>query len=308
MLPIGTALAPPAPDVGNALDDLLARAREASAAGVASLWLGQVYDLDALTAWAAIGARVPSVTLGTSVLPLHSRHPITASSQAQTVQAAVGGRLRLGLGVGHKGSAEDRYGVPYDRPALRMREYLEALQPLLKQGGAAFHGQTVTADTTGGSTRVAGSVPPQVLVAAMSPAMLRAAGELADGTVTWLAGVRTVAERIRPALDAVNAAPEVVVGLPVYLTDDPDAARERIARAMAFYTQRPVYQAVLEREGATSPADVALVGNERELDRRLALLADAGATELLANLSGVPAGPEQDRTLEFLGSRSVSRR
>jgi len=47
MIPIGLALAPPASDVPNALDDLVARARSAAGAGMASLWLGQVYDIDA---------------------------------------------------------------------------------------------------------------------------------------------------------------------------------------------------------------------------------------------------------------------
>jgi F420-dependent oxidoreductase-like protein len=308
MIPIGLALAPPAPDVPDALADLLARAREAAAAGMASLWLGQVYDIDALTAWAAIGARVPSVLLGTAVVAVHSRHPIAMSSQAKTTQVAVGGRLCLGLGVGHRATAEDRYGISYDRPALRMREYLEALQPLLTRGEAGFHGRTVTADTRGWPADVPGAGPPPVLVAAMGPAMLRAAGELAGGTVTWLAGPRTIADHIRPALDKAAAgrpAPAVVASLPVCLTGDAEAARDRAAAALGFYAAVPAYRNVLDREGAASPADVALIGDERVLDQSLAGLVDAGVTHLVANMSGFVTEEERLRTLEYLASRSA---
>ncbi|MFB4295141.1 LLM class flavin-dependent oxidoreductase [Actinomadura sp. NTSP31] len=90
----------------------------------------------------------------------------------------------------------------------------------------------------GWSADVPGAGPPPVLVAAMSPAMLRGAGELAGGTVTWPPGSRTIADHIRPALDETAAgrpAPAVVASLPVCLTDDPAAARDRAAAAFDFW-------------------------------------------------------------------------
>jgi 5,10-methylenetetrahydromethanopterin reductase len=154
-------------------------------------------------------------------------------------------------------------------------------------------------------TAVPGADPPPVLIAALGPAMLQVTGELADGTLTWLAGPRTVAEHVVPALHAAargRPAPRVVVGLPVCLTDDPDAARERAASALSFYEALPSYRAVLDREGAGGVADVALIGDERELRAQIARLVDAGATEFLANPSGVATAEEYDRTVAFLGS------
>ena len=116
VIPIGLALELPSPSVANAVDDLIQRARSATDAGMASLWLGQVYDLDALTALAVIARHVSDVALGSAVTTIHSRHPIAMSSQAQTAQAASGGRLRLGLGVGHRAAVEQRYGVRFDHP------------------------------------------------------------------------------------------------------------------------------------------------------------------------------------------------
>ena len=88
MIPIGIALAPPAPDVANAIDDLVLRAQASPRTGVASLWLGQLFDIDAITAVAVIGREVPDVDLGTAVTITYPRHPIVMSSQAQTAQAA----------------------------------------------------------------------------------------------------------------------------------------------------------------------------------------------------------------------------
>lgn len=122
-----------------------------------------------------------------------------------------------------------------------MRDYLTPLHSFLHDGTAAFHGQALTADTSGFSAHVAGSTPPPVLVAALGPAMLRVAGELADGTVTWMAGTRALESRIVPAITAAAAgrpAPQIAVSLPVCLTSDPDEATARAARGLAFYAQQ----------------------------------------------------------------------
>ena len=308
VIPIGLALSAPGPDgANNAVDALVSQARDAAAAGLASVWLGQMYDLDALTALAAVAVQVPDIGLGTAVTVTHTRHPITMSSQAQTVQAASGGRLVLGLGVSHRRPIEQRYGIDFDRPARHMREYLNALRPLLRDGKVAFQGQTLTADTTGFPGQVSGSTPPAVLIAALGPAMLRVAGELADGTVTWMAGLSTIERHIVPVITAASAGrpPQVAVSLPVCVTSDPDQARERATRSLAFYSNVPSYRAMLDREGVTSPVEIAIIGDEQHLATQLRRLADAGATHFIANTNGVTTPAERRRTLAALGAFSA---
>jgi 5,10-methylenetetrahydromethanopterin reductase len=309
MIPIGLSLDLPAPGVANAIDDLITRARAAEAAGLASLWLAQMFDIDALTAIAAIGREVGRVTLGTAVTTTYPRHPITMASQAKTAHAASAGRLALGIGTSHRVPVETIYGYSFDRPARYMREYLTALLPLLRGEEASFHGAALTADTTGRSSRVAGATPPPpVLVAALGPVMLQVAGELADGTVTWLAGPRTIAERITPAITAASGsrpAPQVVAALPVCVTSEPEAVRDRASAGLAFYAARPSYQAMLDHEGAASPADVAIIGDERHVEGAIRRLADAGATHFMANTAGLATPADQARTIAFLGSLSA---
>jgi Luciferase-like monooxygenase/SnoaL-like domain len=198
------------------------------------------------------------------------------------------------------GGVEGMFGLPRDRPALRMREYLAVLRPLLRGEPVDHHGETLTVR---GQVGVPGATPPQVLLAALGPEMLKVAGEHADGTATWMTGPRTLADHIVPKLmraaqEAGRRAPRVVAGLLVCVTDDPDGAREQIASQFAPAGGVPEYRAVLDREGAAGPQDVAAIGNEAAVMRQLRRLADAGVTELVAAPFGT--ADEQARTQSLL--------
>src|SRR5262245_66070351 len=105
------------------------RFRSIADRGLSSAWLPQSAGFDALTALAVCGGQVPGIELGTSVIPTYPRHPVALAAQALTTNAAIGGRLLLGLGLSHKMAIEGAYGLSYDRPARHMREYLPALVP-----------------------------------------------------------------------------------------------------------------------------------------------------------------------------------
>ena len=121
------------------------------------------------------------------------------AQQALTVQAATGGRLVLGIGLSHQVVVEGLWGLSYERPARYLREYLSALIPLVSGGVAELHGEVVTA-VTYAPLDIPATRPPPVLVAALGPTMLDLAGRVADGTVTWMTGIRTVADHIVPCI------------------------------------------------------------------------------------------------------------
>jgi F420-dependent oxidoreductase-like protein len=178
------------------LSEICGQGQTAARAGFRTVWSAQAFGWDALTMLAALGSEVPGIELGTSVVPTPQRHPLALASHALTVQAVTGNRLTLGIGSGIGAMVEGMFGLPRDRPALRMREYLSVLIPLLHGEDVSHHGATITAV---GAVHVPGAQPPPVLVAALGTAMLRAAGELADGAVTWMAGPRTLGDHIVPA-------------------------------------------------------------------------------------------------------------
>jgi F420-dependent oxidoreductase-like protein len=297
---IGVSLAdPPGPAAFGRLRDDLSRAAEE---GFASAWMSNIFGMDALTALAVAGSRVPGIELGTAVVPTYPRHPAALAQQALTVAAAVDGRLTLGIGPSHKVVIEGMFGYAYGRPILHVREYLNVLLPLLDQRQVAFAGETVRANI-GLTTPAPGRVP--VILAALGTQMLRLAGARVDGTVLWMTGPATVRDHVVPtvvaaAQDAGRPRPRVVCVLPVCVTGDPERARERAARVFAMYGELPSYRAMLDREGAAGPADVAMVGDEDAVGEQVQALAAAGVTDFVA--AEYTRGPDAVRTRAFLRS------
>ena len=284
------------------VDEMVDRFAALESAGFTSGWLPQSAGHDAVTLLSVVGHTVPRLELGTAVVPTYPRHPLMLAAQALTANQATGGRLRLGIGLSHKMSIEPRYGLSYDKPARHMREYLSILLPAVRDGAADFEGEVLTGR---GQVSIAGSAAPPVLLAALQPHMLKLAGSLADGTITWCTGKLTVEEQIVPLITEAAAAagrpsPRVVVALPVIVTDDEAAGRAKADKQLDGYGRIPVYRAVLDREGAASPGDVSVVGNEASVTGQLQHLESVGMTEFI----GIPAGDEADRarTKEHLAS------
>jgi F420-dependent oxidoreductase-like protein len=289
-------------DNGKPIDDVVEQVRQLRDLGFDAAWSSQIFGADALTLLAVVGREVPDITLGTAVVPTYPRHPMMLAAQALTVQAAIGGRLALGIGLSHQMVIEGMFGYSFEKPARHMREYLSALLPLLQEGRVQFKGETLAAT---GQIQVPGSTPPVVLVAALAPQMLRLAGGRTDGTITWMTGPKTIAEHIVPSLtkaasNAGRTAPRVVVGLPVCVDADADSARSLAGRSFQIYGQLPSYRAMLDREGAEGPADVAIVGDEDAVARQITALADGGATDLVAAPFG--SADQRERTLKLLAS------
>ena len=283
------------------LDELIAAATEAEAAGFDSFWIAQIFGLDALTALAVAGRTVDRIELGTAVGPTYPRHPMMLAGQALTTQSAVGDRLALGIGLSHQIVVEDLWGYSYKKPLRHMREYLEALLPLLRGESVAVTGEDITCI---GSIDIPGPSAPGVIVAALGAKMLELAGSTGCGTITWCTGERTLLDHVVPSITraaeaAGQPAPRVVAGLPICVTDDPDAARALIAEQLAMYGGLPSYRAMLDREGVDGPADVAIVGDESEVAAQLARLADGGVTEFSAVISA-PTPQDRQRTWDLL--------
>jgi 5,10-methylenetetrahydromethanopterin reductase len=286
---------------------IAADARAMEARGFASYWLPNVFNFDAITALALAGAATHRIELATAVVPTPSRQPIAMAQQALTAQAACGGRFTLGIGLSHQVVTEGMWGLSYSKPARQMREYLEALQPLLAGERADVDGEFYRVRTR---VDVPDRRPVPVLVAAMGERMLRVAGRLADGTIPWLAGPRTLEGHIVPGIrEAARAAgrpaPRIVSALPVALSRDGAGARKVIHDFFALYSTVPSYRRMLEREGAASPAEVALVGDESALGRAIDRLAECGATDLVAVCVPVDPGAVE-RTLGFLAHRAAN--
>jgi F420-dependent oxidoreductase-like protein len=290
------------PGTHKTLSAFVEAAVEAERQGFASLWTAQTRSFDAMMALALVGARTSRIELGTAVVPTFPRHPLVMAQQAITAQAASGSRFVLGIGLSHRSSMEP-LGYSWDKPILHMREYLTALNTLLKQEPLHLEGETVKAG--GARVELADAAPPPVIVAALGPQMLKLTGQLADGTVIWMGGPRYIEEAVVPVLstaaaEAGRAAPRIIASVPVCVTGEAATVKERLATGFAGYGNLPSYRAILDKSGdQVGPADVSLIGTASEVGAGLRSFASAGATEFAA-YPYTPRGVDPEPTYQLL--------
>lgn len=295
-------------DTDGPLDATIERATTLRRAGFTSMWSSQIFGPDTLTVLALVGRELRDVDLGTAVVPIQPRHPTMLAAQARTVQEAIGGRLSLGVGLSHQRIVEGMWGLSFERPASYMAEYVEALAPLLRGEIVSYKGERLRAVTVGplGPKDVR---TPNLLIAALGPAMLKLAGTMTDGTLLWMTGRKTIESHVVPRIREAAAAagrdaPRVVCSLPVTMSEDLAGARDRVNETFAVYATLPSYAAMMEREGAATPADVALLGSKEQIFEQLGLLAAAGVTEFSAVVNGTR--DERDATLGLLSGIATS--
>ena len=272
---------------GSAIDATVKNLAQLRDEGFRRVWMAQLpYDPDLLTILAVAFHEVDTSQMGSGVLPIQVQHPTQLAQRALTLNAIAGGRFSLGIGMSHRMVTEQMWGISYEKPLRRMREYLDGLLPLLAGQAADAVGETVT---TRGALQIPGAPTPDVYIAALGPQMLRLAGRRTAGTLTWMTGPKTLAEHVGPTLREAAAeagrpetAVRVAASLPVAVTDDIAAARARAAQEFAIYGQLPSYRAMLDREGYSGPEDAAIIGDENTVSERLDELAKAGVDEFAA--------------------------
>jgi F420-dependent oxidoreductase-like protein len=294
---------------GGDLDAMVRNARSLEERGFAFTGVANISGWDAIGALAIVGRETERIELQTAVVPTYPRHPVTMAQQALTTQAAAGGRFTLGIGLSHQVVIENSLGLSFARTASHMREYLSVLMPLLHRERVRFEGEEYRVDS---GLDAPDMQPVRCLVAALGPVMLRIAGEMADGTATWMCGPKTLESHISPrirkaAADAGRPEPTVSAALPIALTSDPAAAREQVSQQLAVYPTLPSYKAMLDIEGIEQAGDIAILGDEETLDLALRRLEEAGVTQFSASVLDVEAG-SSERTLDYLQSKLQARK
>jgi F420-dependent oxidoreductase-like protein len=287
--------------------DLMDEAAFAGEVGAETYWIAQIWRMDSMTLIPSLAAKAgPDLKFASGIVNAYLRHPVTLASQALTTNLLVDGRYTLGVGPSAKSMMEDMFEVPFDRPLRYMSEYLDVLVPALDQQAVDAHGDSVSYH---GPVDVPGASAPDLMLAALSPGMLRLCGRRTAGTITWLTGPRTLADYVVPtireaAAEAGRPSPRVVALVPLLVTDDVAAGREHALAQLGIYAINPSYARMVEREGLAGPQDAAIIGSEELARDALAAYDQEGVTEVALQILGPRA--EHGRTRAFIADLCTS--
>lgn len=292
---------------GNSVDEVVEYARQAERDSFSSLWFGHLMFGDPLVAIAMAGRATSSIELGTSVLQTYPCHPLLQANRASSVAEAMGRPgLTIGVGPSHEHIVRQVYGLSYDHPGRSTEEYVQILASLLRGESVEFNGEDWAVKSSG--RMVVPPHPVPVLLAALSPRLLRVAGEYTDGTILWMASASAVESHVAPRINAAASSagrtqPRIVAGLPVAVHDDQTEARSAAVASAGGFDQVPNYRRILDIGGSPNAAAAAIVGSATFVRAQLRALADSGATDIWAGIFPVGDNPVESRrrTYDVLG-------
>ncbi|MEU1802648.1 LLM class F420-dependent oxidoreductase [Streptomyces sp. NPDC019937] len=206
--------------------DNLAVAREADRLGYSVCWAAEAYGSDAATVLSWVAAQTERIDVGSAIFQIPARTPAMTAMTAATLDSLSGGRFRLGLGVSGPQVSEGWYGVRFDKPLARTREYVEIIRKAMSRERLTHEGANWTLPLPGGPGKpikltvhpVREHIP--LYIAAIGPKNLEQTGEIADGALviffapehaeaTTLGSLRAGREKAGKTLDGFDLVPTV---------------------------------------------------------------------------------------------------
>lgn len=305
---VGVAFFPRSADTAV---DLCVRAEQA---GVTAAWMVMpATGIDTLTLLAAAAVKTERIVLGTSIVPAFTRHPLAFVTQAQSLEGLAPGRFNLGIGTAHARTMVDVYHVDFTHPLRELEEYLEVVQPALKQGSVHFAGEYYQVDASFPS---APGTP--VPIAALRAPAFRLAGRLADGAMSWNCPTAYLQQVAMPALQtgadqAGRERPPLLVHVPAMVSTDREEVHRRAGEQLRYYAAAPFYARMfadagypLAVDGSVSPElidDLVVYGAPDEIADKLRARLALGFDTLMVNpLRTDDDSAHEDSLLEILGN------
>ncbi len=283
---------------GMSPPDIVACVKLAEELGYESAWIAEGHGGDQFSILSACAVQTERILLGTSISSVFVRSAPTIAMAAASVDHFSQGRLLLGLGSSHKVQVEPEHGIPYGKPVQRVRETVEVIRSLLRDGQVAYQGQEIKIDSFDlWFEPLRREIP--IYLSAVFPRMLETCGEMAQGTLlVWstLGSGQQAAEHVAAGARRAGRDPaEVDIGslLSCSVSEDRREAIDRVRPAVAFYTGFfPRYNRLMAESGFPEAAQTirqAWLKGDRE-----------GAARLVPD--------DMVQTLSIVGSAADSRR
>jgi alkanesulfonate monooxygenase SsuD/methylene tetrahydromethanopterin reductase-like flavin-dependent oxidoreductase (luciferase family) len=271
---IGTFISP-----GKSLERAITRARLADELGFDSAYTTHIAGRDSMTVLAAYAVTTNNIRVGTGVLPIFSRTPVSTAQTAATIDELSGGRMVLGLGVSHAVTVENWFDSKITKPVSQMREYVEIVRAILR-GDEPPAGEHFNTKFQFMGYEARDELP--IYVGALSPNMLQLAGEIADGAMLWLCNPNYIRDVVVPEVTKGREKAgkdmegfDIVAAVPSGIAEDREKAFGAMRRELLTYFSLPFYRSMIERsdyEGDVKAFDEAMASGD--VDAATAAISD----------------------------------
>ena len=268
---------------------------EAERLGYDAVWCGEAYGTDAVTPVAWVLAQTKKIKAGTSIMQMPARTPACAAMTAMTLQALSGNRFLCGIGPSGPQVIEGWHGVPFGKPLLRTREYIAIIRQILeRKAPLEYRGEHYQIPYTGPGASglgkplrsiIHGDPGLKIYTAAIAPAGLRTAGEVADGVLPFFMSPEKAEAVTAPVLEGIAKAGndktladfDIAPYVRIAMGNDLDACRDAIRPQLALYIggmgarSKNYYNDLAKRLGYEAAAvkiqDLYLSGQRKEAEK-----------------------------------------
>lgn len=241
---IGRVAINPGDSRHSSIDEIIETAQLADRAGIDTLFFGELWGWDIHVLLGLIAARTDRIRLGAAIANIFARSPGAFAQTAATLDVVSRGRFLIGLGIGTRAIAEDWHGVPFDRPALRLRETVAVIRQALSGAPLEYQGEIFRV------RRFRLSIAPvqpriPILIGANKPSNVELAGAVADAWSPSYAAQRTLPwflDHLRAGARGAGRDPAAIDVAPIVrclVTSDPEPFRQIIRRELAYYLGSP---------------------------------------------------------------------
>jgi 5,10-methylenetetrahydromethanopterin reductase len=269
----------------------------AEALGYEGAWVAEGHGGDQFAILSACAAQSSKILLGTSITSVFVRTAPTIAMASATVDAISGGRFTLGIGSSHKVQVEQEHGVPYGKPLTRVRESVEVIRALLRDGRVSYAGEILRIENFDlwFAPRRA-SVP--IYISAVFPKMSALCGEIGDGVILTRSTLSTAAfvrEWLAEGAKRAGRDPnEIAIAslLPTAVGTSREQALAALRPGLAFYAGFfPRYNRMMAAHGFREEA-AAIAEAWSRGDRRAA---EGAVSDALIDATSIAGTPEQCR-------------
>ena len=251
--------------------------------GLDSVWISEAWGQDAVSVLGLLAGKTERIALGSGLFQIPARAPAATAMAAASLDVLSGGRFRLGLGVSGPQVSEGWYGVPFERPVARTREYVEIVRMALARKTVVHEGREYRVPLEGARPLklLAKPVQPRIPIylGAVGPRAVEQVGEIADGWLPFMVSPEHAATLFEPLDRGLQKAGRTRADLDVAactamaVEGDLDAARDAVRPWLAFYLgamgsrEKNFYVDLADRAGhgaAARACQEAFLGGDRE--------------------------------------------